>query len=179
MSATARRPVPGQAITKRPAPEWNRPSDRETTAIAAKLPSWALPQIPEAAKLCIIAARPDYRSANIRAPCHQIDDGVRVKASQRVSNVLLRLLVCSFGEGKTGGPKTPHPRHVTLGFEERRFAHSPLEGDGFELVWGFSCQVVVFDLSSLLCSERERAFFVPSPAIRFPGRAEGVKGPKR
>src|SRR5215831_9251601 len=97
-----------------------RPSDRETTAIAAKLPSWALPQIPEAAKLCIIAARPGYRSANIRAPCHQIDDGVRVKASQRVSNVLLRLLVCSFGEGKTGGPKTPHPRHVTLGFEERR-----------------------------------------------------------
>jgi hypothetical protein len=28
-----------------------------------------------------------------------------------------------------------------------RFAcDSPLEGDGFELVWGFSCQVVVFGL---------------------------------
>jgi len=26
---------------------------------------------------------------------------------------------------------------------------------------------------------RERPFFVPSPAIRFPERAEGVKGPKR
>jgi hypothetical protein len=24
-----------------------------------------------------------------------------------------------------------------------------------------------------------RPFFVPSPAIRFPERAEGVKGPKR
>src|SRR5437762_447859 len=32
---------------------------------------------------------------------------------------------------------------------------------------------------AVLCSERERPFFVPSPAIRFPERAEGVKGPKR
>src|ERR1700730_10660871 len=29
--------------------------------------------------------------------------------------------------------------------DRHRFAQdSPLEGDGFELVWGFSCQVVVF-----------------------------------
>ena len=34
-------------------------------------------------------------------------------------------------------------------------------------------------LLTVLCSERERPFFVPSPAIRFPERAEGVKGPKR
>jgi hypothetical protein len=34
-------------------------------------------------------------------------------------------------------------------------------------------------LLRVLCSERERPFFVPSPAIRFPERAEGVKGPKR
>ena len=32
---------------------------------------------------------------------------------------------------------------------------------------------------TVLCSERERPFFVPSPAIRFAERAEGVKGPKR
>src|SRR6478736_3719399 len=32
---------------------------------------------------------------------------------------------------------------------------------------------------TVFCSERERPFFVPSPAIRFPERAEGVKGPKR
>src|SRR5690349_502305 len=32
---------------------------------------------------------------------------------------------------------------------------------------------------AVLCSERERPFFVPSPAIRFAERAEGVKGPKR
>ena len=29
---------------------------------------------------------------------------------------------------------------------------------------------------TVLCSERDRPFFVPSPAIRFPERAEGVKG---
>ena len=34
-------------------------------------------------------------------------------------------------------------------------------------------------LLPVLCSERQRPFFVPSPAIRFPERAEGVKGPKR
>src|ERR1700738_4379778 len=31
-------------------------------------------------------------------------------------------------------------------------------------------------LLPVLCSERERPFFVPSPAIRFPERAEGVEG---
>jgi hypothetical protein len=36
-----------------------------------------------------------------------------------------------------------------------------------------------FWLLAVLCSEREGPFFVPSPAIRFPERAEGVKGPKR
>jgi hypothetical protein len=55
---------------------------------------------------------------------------------------------------------------------------SLLEEAGFELVWGFSRQVV-FGFLSVLCSERERPFFIPSPAIRFAERAEGVKGPKR
>src|SRR5215831_6581255 len=45
---------------------------------------------------------------------------------------------------------------------------SPLEGDGFELVWGFPCQVVFFGLLPVLCSEREGPFFIPSPTIRFP-----------
>ena len=59
------------------------------------------------------------------------------------------------------------------------------------LVCGFSCQgafppvapwravdplIVRLGLLTVLCSERERPFFVPSPAIRFPERAEGVKG---
>ena len=55
---------------------------------------------------------------------------------------------------------------------------SPLEGDGFEPVWGFSCQVVFwFVVGSLFGAGKP--FFVPSPAIRFAERAEGVKGPKR
>ena len=56
---------------------------------------------------------------------------------------------------------------------------SLLEEGGFELVWGFPCQVVFFGLLPVLCSEREGPFFIPSPTIRFPQRAEGVKGPKR
>ena len=35
-----------------------------------------------------------------------------------------------------------------------------------------------FGLLPVLCWERKRPFFVASPAIRFPERAEGVKGPK-
>jgi hypothetical protein len=54
-----------------------------------------------------------------------------------------------------------------------------VEGTGFELVWGFSCQAVVWVVLTVFCSERERPFFVPSPGIRFAERAEGVKGPKR
>src|SRR5271167_3345676 len=34
-------------------------------------------------------------------------------------------------------------------------------------------------LLPVLCSERERPFFVPSPAIRFAERAEGVKPPRQ
>jgi hypothetical protein len=34
-------------------------------------------------------------------------------------------------------------------------------------------------LLAVLCSERERPFFIPLPAIQFAERAEGVKGPKR
>jgi len=47
------------------------------------------------------------------------------------------------------------------------------------LYGAFPCQVVVFGLMPVLCSEREGPFFIPSPTIRFPERAEGVKGPKR
>ena len=41
-------------------------------------------------------------------------------------------------------------------FAQIKFAtDSPLEGTGFELVWGFSCQVVPFGLLPFLCSERK------------------------
>jgi hypothetical protein len=52
------------------------------------------------------------------------------------------------------------------------------EGSGFEPVWGFSCQVGIFGFSGSLFGAG-KPFFVPSPAIRFAERAEGVKGPKR
>ena len=55
---------------------------------------------------------------------------------------------------------------------------SVLEGSGFEPVWGFSCQVVFWFVGGSLFGAR-KSFFVPSPAIRFAERAEGVKGPKR
>src|ERR1700724_4587614 len=63
----------------------------------------------------------------------------------------------------------------------RRLPHtiSPLEGDGFELVWGFSCQVVVLGFAESSLFGAGKPFFIPSPAIRFPERAEGAKGPKR
>jgi hypothetical protein len=45
------------------------------------------------------------------------------------------------------------------------------------LVWEFFCQVVFLFVAGSLFGA-ERPFLVPSPAIRFPERAEGVKGPK-
>ena len=56
---------------------------------------------------------------------------------------------------------------------------SALEQRGFELVWGFSCQVVVLGFAESSLFGAGRPFFIPSPAIRFAERAEGVKGPKR
>jgi hypothetical protein len=56
---------------------------------------------------------------------------------------------------------------------------SPLEQTGFELVWGFFCQVVVLGFAEGSLFGAGKPFFVPSPAIRSPERAEGVKGPKR
>ena len=50
------------------------------------------------------------------------------------------------------GPLAGHPAPG----EEVGFADdSPLEGQGFEPVWGFSCQVVVFGFLPVLCSELE------------------------
>ena len=59
----------------------------------------------------------------------------------------------------------------------RRFVpDSALEGTGFELVWGFPCQVVFFGLLPVLCSEREGPFFIPSPYNQVPGaRAMGSR----
>jgi hypothetical protein len=68
--------------------------------------------------------------------------------------------------------------------QERMFSKSgshstPLEEAEFELVWGFSCQVVVLGFAESSLFGAGKPFFIPSPAIRFVERAEGVKGPKR
>ena len=47
------------------------------------------------------------------------------------------------------------------------------------LYGAFPVKWLFWVLLRVLCSERERPFFVPSPAIRFAECAEGVKGPKR
>ena len=48
-----------------------------------------------------------------------------------------------------------------------------------DLYGAFPVKRLFWVLLTVFCSERERLFFVPSPAIRFAERAEGVKGPKR
>ena len=55
--------------------------------------------------------------------------------------------------------------------EEVRFA--------LDLYGAFPVKRLFRVVLTVFCSERERPFFVPSPAIRSPERAEGVKGPKR
>jgi hypothetical protein len=48
-----------------------------------------------------------------------------------------------------------------------------------DLYGAFPVKRLFWVVLRVFCSERERPFFVPSPAIRSPERAEGVKGPKR
>jgi hypothetical protein len=75
---------------------------------------------------------------------------------------------------KDSNPRSP-ARETTLRdcllIEEVRFAA--------DLYGAFPVKRLFWVLLIVLCSERERPFFVRSPAIRFPERAEGVKGPKR
>src|SRR5258706_6694576 len=74
-------------------------------------------------------------------------------------------------ENSPGGGSAPNTSQVRNG----------LGGGGSEIrtCMGLFLSSGCFWLLAVLCSEREGPFFVPSPAIRFPERAEGVKGPKR
>jgi hypothetical protein len=76
---------------------------------------------------------------------------------------------------RIGGEADRRARRQQNGFAQ----DSALEGNGFEPVWGFFCQVVVFGFVVGSLFGAGKPFFVPSPAIRFAERAEGVKGPKR
>jgi hypothetical protein len=66
---------------------------------------------------------------------------------------------------------------MALSVEHAPRTDSPVEET--DLYGAFRVKRLFWVLLIVLCSERERPFFVPSPAIRFPERAEGVKGPKR
>jgi hypothetical protein len=64
----------------------------------------------------------------------------------------------------------------------RRGGHgTPIRGTRFayDLYGAFPVKRLFWVVLTVFCSERERPFFVPSPGIRSPERAEGVKGPKR
>ena len=54
----------------------------------------------------------------------------------------------------------------------------PLRNQKFADLYGSFPVKWFFGLLPVLCWERKRPFFVVSPAIRFPERAEGVEGPK-
>src|SRR5437763_16555550 len=70
----------------------------------------------------------------------------------------------------------PRSRHVRRSDPRRRpgsLLTPRWEESGFELVWGFSCQVVVFGFVAGSLFGAGGPFFVPSPTIRFAERAEG------
>jgi hypothetical protein len=56
-----------------------------------------------------------------------------------IDPLLLQIAALSFGKHFARG-RGDHGRGTET------FADSPLEGTGFEPVWGFSCQVVIFGL---------------------------------
>src|SRR5215469_11625837 len=58
---------------------------------------------------------------------------------------------CRLASGQ--GAQKHHKRQRTTRRGTDGLHDSSLEGDGFELVWGFSCQVIVFGLKPVLCSE--------------------------
>jgi hypothetical protein len=77
--------------------------------------------------------------------------------------------------------RTPAGKTRLLGVGRRNPARHRLTAGGKRIrtCMGLFLSSRVFGLLPVLCSERGKPFFVPSPAIRFAARAEGVKGPKR
>src|ERR1700730_2752615 len=71
-------------------------------------------------------------------------------------------------------PRAPFPNGIARG--RRCRLRSKFAAD---LYGAFPVKRLFWVVLRVFCSERERPFFVPSPAIRSPERAEGVKGPKR
>jgi hypothetical protein len=112
------------------------------------------------AALAWSATRYLLRSAHIKA--HSAGDAAAVDRSW-VSTMATMM-------APTIGAKT-YNRRATRFTSKVRFAP--------DLYGAFPVKRLFWVVLTVFCSERERPFFVPSPAIRFPERAEGVKGPKR
>ena len=77
----------------------------------------------------------------------------------------------STAESASNRAPTPIPPRAALTNNGCKFAA--------DLYGAFPVKRLFWVVLRVFCSERERPFFVPSPAIRSPERAEGVKGPKR
>src|ERR1700730_10585077 len=79
-------------------------------------------------------------------------------------------------------PRAPFPNGIARGrrcrLRSKFAADSLLEERDSNLYGAFPVKRLFWVVLTVFCSERERPVFVPSPAIRFPERAEGVKGPK-
>src|SRR5437762_14198856 len=106
-------------------------------------------------------------------------DCINVRQRERVKEA--RFAACT---SLLTSPSHPQNGAKVRGFSRTASAFTAetdclLEEGGFELVWGFSCQVVVFGFVAGSLFGAGGPFFVPSPTIRFAERAEGVKGPKR
>src|SRR5260370_26566071 len=82
------------------------------------------------------------------------------------------------GEEADGASIRGHLVSSQFPWEVKFASDSPVEGDGFELVWGFSCQGVVLGSATVFCSEWERSVFVTSPWLSSAALSEGDKGPK-
>jgi hypothetical protein len=84
-----------------------------------------------------------------------------------------------------GSARVASPRLFNLGFFDDRATAFVVERPSLrdwkfaDLYGAFPVKRLFWVALTVFCSERERPFFVPSPAIRFAERAEGVKGPKR
>ena len=108
--------------------------------------------------------RPGFLGRGVRA--HRVSRRSQLDRNiDRNSELLAR-----FGGARVRVPALYIAGDCDLQGEEVGFAvDSPLEGDGFELVWGFFCQVAVLVIGGSLFGAG-KPFFVPSPAIRFAER---------
>jgi hypothetical protein len=132
---------------------------------------------------------PDQQPGEISSTPHsykaQWDGKVRTSDSQTTLDELVQHSPADWSAGLIGQRYRAAP-HAAFFAEHGQIdpgsgcgieTDSPLEEDGFELVWGLSCQAVVLGCADSFLFGAGKAVF--RPGIRFAERAEGAKGPKR